>query len=248
MRSNGKSTLADTLELQAEPSAVIGLATTALALLKQVNDARGSAKGLRKRAKHVLEHQEAVAQSLILIKEERNLQTTSVAEQLTIIVDVAEDLKKLYESLRKKSRVSVFFSIFLLGDKYGQQLDEILRRLSAAREELLLRISVALVGLVGNVKDGFRVASDVLFETNEKVKQLAGGRDLALLSQIRHRRPQQIGIRTYFLALRLDMILIPGSAGTITLTQDEIQSLGLFKEERVKVITLLHDLQLDSTS
>ncbi|KAK8105229.1 hypothetical protein PG999_008588 [Apiospora kogelbergensis] len=218
----------------ADPSAVVGLVTTALALLKQINDARDGAKGSRKRVKHVLKHQEAVVQSLILIKEERNLQTTSVAQQLTVIIGVAEDLKKLYDSLWGKSRVSVFFSIFLLGDKDGQQLDEILRRLSAAREELLLRISVALVGLVGNLKDGFQVASDVLFETNEKFKQLAGGRDLALLSQIRHRRPQQIGIRTYFLALRLDMILIPGSAGTITLTQDEMQSLGLFEEERVK--------------
>ncbi|KAK8120013.1 uncharacterized protein PG998_004639 [Apiospora kogelbergensis] len=217
-----------------DPFAVVGLVTAALALLNQVNDARKGVKGFKKRIKQILEHQESVVQSLNLIKEEKNLQTTSVAQQLRVIINVAEDLKRLYESLRTKSHISVFFSIFLLGDKDGQQLDGILRRLSAARDELMLRISVALVGLVGNLKDGFRVASDVLFETNEKVKQLAGGRDLVLLSRIRHRRPQQTGIRTYFLVLRLDMTLIPRSAGTITLTKDEMQSLGLFKEEQVK--------------
>jgi hypothetical protein len=57
----------------------------------------------------------------------------------------------------------------------------------------MLRISLAQVGLMGNLQDGFRVAFDVLQETNANVKQVLG-RNLDLAIRVKDKLPQQDGI------------------------------------------------------
>jgi len=76
------------------------------------------------------------------------------------------------------------------GDREDRELWEILDRFDRAKAELVLRISVARVGLVGNLQDGFRVTFDVLTETNDKAKQVLGI-NLALMDRLRDRALQQ---------------------------------------------------------
>lgn len=177
-----------------DASAVIGVITAALALMKQINDAREGAKELPRRVKQVSRQHDAVVQSLTLVKGEKDLQTSSIGQQVEAIITEAEELKRFYERIRRRSYIATFWSIFFLGDQDGKKLEDILRRLGAAREELMLRISVTLVGLVGNIKDGFAIISDVLIETNEKVKQIAGGRDLVLMNRLCQRTLHQKGM------------------------------------------------------
>ncbi|KAK6859244.1 hypothetical protein PG995_005097 [Apiospora arundinis] len=191
-----------------DASAVIGVITAALTLMKQINDAREGAKELPRRVKQVSRQHDAVVQSLTLVEGEKNLQTSSIGQQVEAIMTEAKELKRFYERIRKRSYIAVFLSIFFLGDQDGKQLEDILRRLGAAREELMLRISVTLVGLVGNLKDGFAVTFDVLAETNEKVKQIAGGKDMVLMNRLRQRTLHQ-------------------KDGAITLNEEDIQFLRL---------------------
>jgi len=76
--------------------------------------------------------------------------------------------------VKQRKAISHFFHALKSGDKDDRELEGILKRLDRSRDELVRRISVAQVGLVGNLKDGFRVAFDVLMETNKKVKEVLG--------------------------------------------------------------------------
>ncbi|KAI9037262.1 uncharacterized protein KD926_000699 [Aspergillus affinis] len=61
-------------------------------------------------------------------------------------------------------------------------------RLDDARSELLVRISVAQVGLIGDLHAGFSVAVNVLMGTNSKRKRVLG-EDLLLARKLRGRQP-----------------------------------------------------------
>ncbi|KAI1261631.1 hypothetical protein F5Y18DRAFT_195862 [Xylariaceae sp. FL1019] len=173
--------------------AIIGLISTALTLIRQIDTARDGVRELPQRKRSVSERLDTLVQSLSLVKDERNLQTPGVKCQVEAIIAIAGELRVFYDSLLGKSPISVFFFTFLLGDKGSKQLDVILKRLSDAREELMIRISLTLVGLVGNLNDGFNVAFDVLRETNEKVKEIADGRALVLMDHLQGRAPRQLG-------------------------------------------------------
>lgn len=157
--------------------------------------ARDSVNEAPKTVKNVSKQLEALVQSLTLVKEEERLQTTSIEQQVNVIIDIAEELKIYYDQLRaeqKKNFILLFLHAFSSGDKRSKQLGEILIRLDRARDDLMLRISVTLVGLIGNLKDGFYVAFDVLIETNSKVKEVLG-RNLTLVDRLKGRSLQQNG-------------------------------------------------------
>lgn len=124
------------------------------------------------------------------------LRTASVLQQVGVIVDVAEELKSYLGRLQanqQRKAVPKFVHALKSGDEDDKELEGVLNRLDRARDELNLRISVTQVGLVGNLKEGFRVAFDILMETNNKVKEILG-RNLALADQLKGRSLQQIGI------------------------------------------------------
>jgi len=75
------------------------------------------------------------------------------------------------------------------GDKDDRELEGILKRLDRSKDELVPRISVAQVGLVGNLKDGFRVAFDVLMETNKEVNEVLRT-NLVLVDRLKDRSSQ----------------------------------------------------------
>ncbi|KAK3934360.1 hypothetical protein QBC46DRAFT_427678 [Diplogelasinospora grovesii] len=99
------------------------------------------------------------------------------AQQLGAIAGVTKELQSFFDRLtteRRERRSVQFVHALKSGDKDDKELQGILDRLDRARNELVLRISVAQVGLVGDLQGGFRVAFGVLAKTNEKVKQALG--------------------------------------------------------------------------
>ena len=176
-------------------ASIAGLAGAAITLIQQIQAARESVRERPKKAKNVSTQLEILAQSLHLVREETRLQTTDVEQQVSVIVAIAEELKGFYDRLQveqKRNAILSFVQILYSGNKHDKELGEILGRLDRAKDDLMLRISVTLVGLVGNLKDGFHVAVDVLMDTNSRVKQ-ALGTNLALADRLKGRTPQQIG-------------------------------------------------------
>jgi chromosome segregation ATPase len=174
---------------------VVALLGTAFTLIQQVRDARGRVKGASKTLDSVSSQLQSLENSLALVRNEKALQTAAVAQQVTTIGEVAEELRAFLDELaaeQQKKASRQLIHALKSGDKEDKQLQGILDRLDRARDELVLRISVAQVGLVGNLKDGFRVAFGVLTETNEKVKEVLGT-NLVLAERLKGRPPQQTG-------------------------------------------------------
>ncbi|KAI1325821.1 hypothetical protein F5Y16DRAFT_254213 [Xylariaceae sp. FL0255] len=99
---------------------------------------------------------------------------------------IGEELRSFFEKLargQQRSRVAQFAHALKIGDKDERDLQEILGRLDRARDLLSMRIQTAQVGLEGNLQDGFRVAFDVLTETNNRVQQVLGI-NLALMDRL----------------------------------------------------------------
>lgn len=140
-------------------------------------------------------HLDAIDESLSLVREEERLQTARVELQVKAITDVATELRSFLDNLAARQRekaISQFFHALKSGDKDDKKLQGILDQLDRARNELGLRISVAQVGLLGNLQDGFRVAFGVLEQTNARVNKVLGI-NLALMDIVKNRALQQTG-------------------------------------------------------
>lgn len=98
-------------------------------------------------------------------------------EQAQQVVAITEELDLFFKDLearQKKGGALKLFHALKEGDKDDKKLAGIMTRLSDARGELSLRISVVHVGITGNIDDGFRVATDVVMEINDRVSQVLG--------------------------------------------------------------------------
>lgn len=138
--------------------------------------ARSHVKGSSKTLQQTSQQLDALVRSLILVKDEPSLQTASVTRQVSAIVEIGEELRAYFDELRQrqeKNSTRQLLHALKSGDGDDKQLSGILDRLDNARSELILCIDVAQVGLIGNLSDGFRVASRTLAEVNEKVKELS---------------------------------------------------------------------------
>lgn len=160
--------------------------------VQQVETARARVRGKSQIIKNVSVQLESISQSLSLVQDEKNLHTASVEQHCMIIIRIADELKAYFDRLtteQQRHTMRQFFSALKAGDKDEVELAEILERLDHARNELVLRISVAQVGLMGDMNQGFRVAYDVLMDTNRKCKKILGT-DLQLASQLQGRKPE----------------------------------------------------------
>ncbi|RYP47144.1 hypothetical protein DL768_006754 [Monosporascus sp. mg162] len=174
-------------------ASVITLIGTAFSLIQQVRDARSRIKGAPKTLDIVSQQLKTVERSLGLVKEEAGLQTAGVEEQLRAITELSEELRVCLDRLaadQQRKPISQFIHVLSSGDKDDKELQGILDRLDRTRNELTLRISMAQVGLVGNLRDGFRIALSVLMETNKKVNQVLGI-NLVLADWVKDKLPQQ---------------------------------------------------------
>lgn len=172
-------------------SAVVSLLETAISLVKTIQAARRQVKELPKTLSDTSTQLEGLVQSLNLVKSEPALQTASVMVQVEAIIDVAEELRDLLEKLLKRQEKSSgrqMMHVITSGDEDEKLITSIVSRVDSARAELTLRIVVAQVGLIGNLNDGFRVASITLAEVNEKVNGCLGS-NLVLADMTRGRAP-----------------------------------------------------------
>lgn len=117
------------------------------------------------------------------------MQSFAIEQQLQTIAQVAEELRQFYDRLslvQQRSSTSKFVRSLRMGDREEKELEGILKRLDTAKGDLTVRILVAHVGVVGNFHDGFRVAYDVLAETNLNVQRVLGV-NMALLELVENR-------------------------------------------------------------
>ena len=177
-------------------SSVAGLLGTAIALIQQVQKARDTIKGTSETLENITNQLNTLDTTLNLIKEQERLQTANVGQQIRATIEVTEDLRDLFNKIKSEQQrkaITQFFHALKSGDKDDKELVKIFDRLDRVRLDLVLRISLAQVGLIGNLQDCFRVAFGVLQETNQDVKQ-ALGRDLDLAVRVKNMLPLQAGI------------------------------------------------------
>lgn len=92
------------------------------------------------------------------------MQTVNVLQQVRCIKTVADEAKVFFDRLaaeQQRSSGRRFVHALKSGGKEDTELRKLFDRLDRARDELVLRISVAQVGLIGSQQDGFRVAFGV---------------------------------------------------------------------------------------
>jgi hypothetical protein len=131
--------------------------------------------------------------SLSLVRDEKALQTAAVEQQVRGIAEVAEELSSSLDTLaaeQHKRSIPQLIHSLKSGDKEDKQLADILDRLDRARDQLVLQVSIALVGAMGNLEEGFSVAFGMLMDTNKKVNAVLGT-NLVLAERLQNRELQQ---------------------------------------------------------
>lgn len=171
------------------------MAGTAFSLVQDIREASSRVKGSSKSLDEVSQKLAGLERSLDLVRNETPLQTAAVEQQLGTVAGVAKDLHGFFDGLVAEQHNRPFLRFvhaLKYGDKNDKKLQHFLDRLDRARDELVLRIAVTQVGLVGDLQNGFCVAFGVLREMNEKVKQVLGT-NLALMDYLGTRSMQQTG-------------------------------------------------------
>ena len=190
-------------------SSVVALLGTAIALIQQVQKAQDAIKGTSETLENITNQLNTLDTTLNLIKDQERLQTANVGQQVRATIEVTEDLRDLFDKIKSEQQrkaITQFFHALKSGDKDDKELAKIFDRLDRARLDLVLRISLAQVGLIGNLQDGFRVAFGVLQETNQNVKQVLG-RDLDLAIRVKDMQPLQAGNCFKLYELKIMLIL-----------------------------------------
>ncbi|KAI6777572.1 uncharacterized protein J7T54_002883, partial [Emericellopsis cladophorae] len=174
-------------------ASIIGIIGAALTVIQEIRNARGRVRGTSETLDNMSKHLDAIVESLSLVRDEDRLQTARVELQVKAITNITAELRSFLDSLAARQRektMSQFFYALKSGDKDDKKLQGILDQLDRARSELGLRISVAQVGLVGSLQDGFRVAFGVLEQINTRVNKVLGI-NLALMDIVKNQALQQ---------------------------------------------------------
>ncbi|KAK1138263.1 hypothetical protein N8T08_003215, partial [Aspergillus melleus] len=145
--------------------------------MQQIRKTKAQIRGRPQTLSAVSQQIDNIFETVTLIAEEENLHTANVQQQLFALTGVADELRAYFDKLsaeQHEGRVRQFFHALKSADDEDQELVAISGRLDDARSELLVRISVAQVGLIGDLHAGFSVAVDVLMGTNSKCKRVLG--------------------------------------------------------------------------
>ncbi|KAH7009598.1 hypothetical protein EDB80DRAFT_713561 [Ilyonectria destructans] len=192
-------------------TAVGSLIGQAITLIQHIQTARERVKGASMALNNVSSQLDTVSKSLTLVQSEPRLKNTAVDEQVQQVVAMAEELRLFFDELETRQLKGAAFQTFHAlkeGDKADKRLSDIMSRLSFARDELSLRISLVNVGITGNMHDGFRVAINVVMQINEKVTK-ALGMQLIMVETLKNRQ------------------LAPTSSQVVELEDSDIEALGL---------------------
>ncbi|KAK3897922.1 hypothetical protein C8A05DRAFT_47622 [Staphylotrichum tortipilum] len=172
---------------------VVGLIGSTITLIQQVRNARDRVKGASKTLDNLSKQLNSLNRSLSLVRDEEALQTAAVEQQVRGIAEVAEELRSFFDTLaaeQQKRSIPQLIHSLKSGDKEDKQLADILDRLDRARDLLILQVSVAQVGVMGNLEKGFSVAFGILMDTNKKVNEVLGT-NLVLAERLQNRELQQ---------------------------------------------------------
>ena len=215
-------------------SSVVALVGTAFTLFQEIRKAREKIRGAPRALHDISEQLESLEKSLGFVRAEEGLQTAGVEQQVRAITKVADELKSSLDRLaaeQQRKAVAQFIHAVKSGDKDDRELQAILGRLDSARDELVLRISVAQVGLMGNLDGGFRVAFNVLTETNRRVNEVLGI-NLALVDWLKTRSLSPTGIYEFDGDRGEQADRASAADGMITLGVREAEELGLTGPQR----------------
>lgn len=210
-------------------SGVVGIIDATFKVIQKIREARDKVRGTSKALDDAFQQLAELEGSLKLVKEEEALRTAVIWQQLDAIAAVTEELRSFLDTLaneqQQKSRITQFAHALKNGDKEDRELQGILSRLDRARAGLVERILVAQVGLVGNLREGFRIAFGVLMETNENVRQVLGT-NLALVDRLGSNAAQRAGIHQPGGSSYEGMLTEPIVDGMIPLDASDEQHLG----------------------
>ncbi|KAK3301806.1 uncharacterized protein B0T15DRAFT_578059 [Chaetomium strumarium] len=176
-------------------ASIVGLIGSTISVIQQIRNARNRVKGASETIDSLSNQLDNLNRSLILVRDEKALQTAAVGQQVRAITEVAEELRSFLDALaaeQQKRSISQLIHSLKSGDKDDKQLAGILDRLDRGRNTLVLQISVAQVGVMGNLEEGFYVAVDILKDTNNKVNAVLGT-NLVLAERLQNRGLQQTG-------------------------------------------------------
>ncbi|KAH7003955.1 hypothetical protein EDB82DRAFT_532345 [Fusarium venenatum] len=151
---------------------VVSLIDAALRIVQEARKARHRVLGIPTTLDNVSKQLDSIEESLTLVREERNLQNLAIEQQL--------------QTITQRSSTSKFIRSLRVGDHEEKSLEAILKRLDTAKGDLIIRILVAHVGVVGNFQDGMRVAYNELAETNANIQRVLGVK-MALWERIENR-------------------------------------------------------------
>lgn len=163
-------------------------------MIQKIRVAREHVRGTSKTLEDTTKQLEALSRSITFLKAETHLHTPNVMNQTKHVISAGEELYAFFGKLSKSQEERTAFRqhahAFMFGDDDDKKLAIILARLDSARAELMLCIQVSGVGLVGNLKNGFRVMAATLDNVNSKVEEVLEFK-LALYSMVANRASGQ---------------------------------------------------------
>ncbi len=180
-------------EIVGATASVVSLIGAAFTLVREIRTAREQVRGVTKTLENTSQQLEILEQSLHLVREEKALQTPDVVRQVGAVARIAEEIKIFFSRLaaeQRRNTMSQFVHALKSGDKKDRELREMLDRLDRARGELVLRISVAQVGLVGSLQDRFCATFDILRDVSDTAR-LALGANLEFVDRLGNKTLRQ---------------------------------------------------------
>jgi hypothetical protein len=214
-------------------SAVASLVSEAITLIQQIKKARKRINGTSTALENLSTRLDTISASLAPVQREPLLQEPAVEQQVKAIVNIHKELKLFFDQLeaaQQKGNAIRLLRALKDGDNDDITLAGILERLTAARGELVVRISTVHVGLTGNLKDGFTVARDVVTEINANVRRVLGAQ-LVLAERLQTRQLVTTCESDFFLPHYRRNPKTDPASGLVQLEDPGIEALGLGGQE-----------------
>ena len=145
----------------ASTAAVTQLLGQAITLIQEIHQARDTVSGYPKLIDGYSTQLRDLRRTLVLVQQEKELQTSGVTEQATRVQDLAQELEAFLTQTtgwKSKSTARRYAHAIISGKKDEKDLARVLDRLDRARMELGSRVLLAQAGLVGDLRDGFYAA------------------------------------------------------------------------------------------
>jgi hypothetical protein len=160
-------------------AAISQLLDQAISLVKRIQEAREKVRGASERIDRYKDQLHNLLDTLILVQNERELQTPAIEEATQTIIGTSQELMDHLNVLalrNTKNKAIQYIHVLASGERDENILDDILDRLDRGRAELSVRITTTHVGLSGTIHDGFLAALSIVRRVDENVQRVLGER------------------------------------------------------------------------